>query len=90
MAMFKSITIGQYVPGSSFVHRLDPRTKILGALLLIILLFLVRSFAGYGFAAAFVALVMYVSKIPVRFVLRGLRPLLIIIILTLTLNVFHD
>lgn len=88
MAMFKSITIGQYVPGSSFVHRLDPRTKILGALLLIILLFLVRSFAGYGFAAAFVALVMYVSKIPVRFVLRGLRPLLIIIILTLTLNVF--
>ncbi len=88
MAMFRNITIGQYVPGSSFVHRLDPRTKILGALLLIILLFLVGSFAGYGFAAVFVALVMYTSKIPVKFVLRGIRPLLIIIILTLTLNVF--
>lgn len=88
MAMFKNITIGQYIPGTSFIHRLDPRTKILGTFMLIVMLFLVKTFVGYGFTALFIALVIFSSQIPVRFVLRGIRPLAVIIILTLSLHIF--
>lgn len=88
MAMLRNITIGQYVPGDSWIHRLDPRTKILATMALIALLFLVQSFAGYGFAALYVLAAVYVSKLPPRFVIRGLRPLLVIIVLTLTLHIF--
>ncbi len=88
MAMFKNITIGQYIPGTSFIHRLDPRTKIIAAFLLIILLFMLRSFIGYGFAALFIFGIIYLSRLPIIFVLRGIRPLLIIILLTLSLHIF--
>ncbi len=88
MAMLRNITIGQYVPGDSWIHRLDPRTKILATMALIALLFLVQSFPGYGFAALYVLAAVYVSKLPPRYVIRGLRPLLVIIILTLTLHIF--
>lgn len=88
MAIFKNITIGQYIPGNSVVHRLDPRTKILATAALIFLLFLISTFVGYGFAAAAIFAVIYVSKIPVKFVLRGIRPLMVIILLTLTLHIF--
>ncbi len=88
MAMLRNITIGQYIPGNSPVHRLDPRTKILSTMALIALLFLVQSFAGYGFAALFIAAAVYISKLPPRYVIRGLKPLLIIIVLTLSLHIF--
>ena len=51
MALFKNITIGQYIPGNSTIHRLDPRTKIIGTVLLIVLLFMVDTFWGYALAA---------------------------------------
>lgn len=88
MAMIKNITIGQYIPGESVVHRLDPRTKILATVLFISFLFLVNSFVGYGLAAVFIFIAVLLSQIPVKFILRGIRPLLVIIILTLSLHFF--
>jgi len=88
MAMMKNITIGQYIPGESIVHRLDPRTKILTTFLFIALLFLVDSFIGYGLSALLLLLMVVLSQIPVKYVLRGIRPLMFIIILTLCLHFF--
>ncbi|MDI9441298.1 MAG: energy-coupling factor transporter transmembrane protein EcfT [Firmicutes bacterium] len=86
--MFRNITIGQYIPGDSLIHRLDPRTKIVGTTALIVLLFLVKSFWGYLLVGLGIASVIYLSQIPWRFVLRGLRPLFVILILTVGLHFF--
>ncbi len=88
MALFKNITIGQYIPGNSIIHRLDPRTKILGTVLLIALLFLVDSVWGYLLAALAIFAVVHLSEIPIRIVLRGLRPLFVILFLTVSLHLF--
>lgn len=88
MALFKNITIGQYIPGNSVIHRLDPRTKIIGAVLLIVLLFLVDSFWGYALAALAIFGVVQLSEIPWKVVLRGLRPLFVILLLTVSLHLF--
>lgn len=88
MASFTSITIGQYLPGSSYIHRLDPRTKLLVTVLLIAVLFLVDTFVGYGLITAYVLLAFWLSQVPIKYILRGLRPIIFIIVLTLTLNVF--
>lgn len=85
---FKNLTIGQHIPGDSVIHRLDPRTKILGTTFLIVLLFLVNGFIGYGLAALAIAGVIFASGLPWRYVLRGLRPLFVILILTVSLNLF--
>lgn len=88
MTMFKNITIGQHIPGNSVIHRLDPRTKITGTTLLIVLLFLVKGFVGYAFTALAIAGVIWASELPWKFVIRGLRPLLVILILTVSLHLF--
>lgn len=88
MRMLRSITIGQHIPGDSVIHRLDPRTKILSTIFLIVLLFLVNSFVGYALAALGIALVIWASKIPWKRVIRGLRPLLVILLLTVGLHLF--
>ena len=88
MRMFRSITIGQYLPGDSLIHRLDPRSKILSTTLLIVLLFLVNGFVGYALVALAIALVVRAAQIPVKYVLRGLRPLLVILVLTIGLHLF--
>lgn len=85
---FRNLTIGQHIPGNSVVHRLDPRTKILGTTLLIVLLFAVNGFIGYGLVALAIAGVIHLAKLPWRYVIRGLRPLLVILLLTVGLNVF--
>ncbi|MGI6036792.1 MAG: energy-coupling factor transporter transmembrane component T family protein [Limnochordia bacterium] len=88
MANFRSITIGQYVPGDSFLHSLDPRTKIIITMLLIIVLFLVNTFAGYGLIALFILTLIFLSQLSPRFILRGLRPIIVILLFTLTLHIF--
>jgi len=88
MAMMKNITIGQYIPGESIVHQLDPRTKILATFLFIALLFLVDTFTGYALGALLLFSIVLLSRIPVKFVLRGIRPLAFIIVLTLCLHFF--
>ena len=80
------ITLGQYYPGNSFIHRLDPRTKILTTLLLIIAVFLANTAIGYGILCAMVVLIIAVSGIPLMMVLKSVKPLLLIIVMTLLLH----
>lgn len=86
--MIRDITIGQYYPGDSWVHRLDPRVKIMVTLLYIVALFVVHDF--FGFIIAFVGLeaVIIMSKVPRKFIWRGLKPVLLIIAFTLIINMF--
>ena len=80
------ITLGQYYPGHSFIHRLDPRTKILTTLLLIVAVFLANTAIGYGVLCAMVLFIIAVSGLPFMLVLRSVKPLLFIIVLTLALH----
>lgn len=86
--MLKDITLGQYFPGQSFVHLLDPRIKIIITFLFVILIFFVKTYLGYGMVFLFLVAAIAISKIPPKYVLKGLKPLLFIIILTFILNVF--
>ena len=85
--MLKDITIGQYFPGKSVIHRMDPRVKILLSLAYIVMLFVAGT--GWGLALGLIfALACYgIGRIPVRMILRGLKPILPIIIFTALLNV---
>lgn len=86
--MIKDITIGQYVPGDSFVHKLDPRTKIIASLLFIISLFIINKFIGYVFVIGFIGAAIANSKVSPSFFFKGLKPVLALIIITAVLNVF--
>ncbi len=86
--MLKSITIGQYIYRDSIIHRLDPRIKILITLLVMIGLFMVNSFLGFGLVALFIGVIIFLSKLPYVRVLRGLKPILFITIFTLILHLF--
>ena len=80
------ITLGQYYPGNSFIHRLDPRTKILSTLLLIVSVFLANTAIGYASLCAMVLFIILVSGLPFMLVLKSVKPLLFIIVLTLVLH----
>lgn len=86
--MIKDITIGQYIPGDSYVHKLDPRVKILISLIYIIDLFIVNNFAGYIFIILFTAASILISKIHLRYIYKGLKPIFILILITALLNIF--
>ncbi len=87
--MLKDITLGQYFPGDTVVHRLDPRTKLLLVVIYIVGLFNSVGWASYAFVILVTALSMAISKIKPRSALKGLKPLVIIIILTAVLNIFY-
>jgi energy-coupling factor transport system permease protein len=87
--MLKNITLGQYFPGNSVVHRLDPRTKLTLTFVYIVALFLSRNAFGYGLMFASLFAIVAVSGIKPKLLLRGLRPLIIIISITAFLNVFY-
>ncbi|MBQ3365466.1 MAG: energy-coupling factor transporter transmembrane protein EcfT [Acidaminococcaceae bacterium] len=80
------ITLGQYYPGNSFIHRLDPRTKILSTLLLIVAVFLANAAIGYAVLCAMVLFIILLSGLPFMLVLKSVKPLLFIIVLTLVLH----
>lgn len=86
--MLKDITIGQYVDTGSPIHRLDPRTKIILLLAFLILLFSAGSPLGYALIFAASAGIIILSKIPLKFILRGLKPMLFILIFTTLINLF--
>ncbi len=86
--MLRDITLGQYYPKDSVIHRLDPRVKITAVLVYIVMLFLVRDFTGYGVSLLAVIAVTAASGVPFRFILRGMRPIAVIILLTFILNLF--
>ena len=87
--MLKDITIGQFFPGNSAVHRLDPRVKIVLTVALIVLLFLAQGPVSYGLIILFLALVIGISRISPKMVVRGLKPILLIVMFTAVLNLFY-
>lgn len=86
--MLADIMLGQYFPGNSFIHRLDPRTKIVSTLLFISSIFLAEHYQAYGIVAVFVGGVIGLAGIPLIMILRSLKPLWMIIILTLLIHIF--
>ena len=88
--MLKDITLGQYFPGSTVVHRLDPRTKLLMVVLYIVALFLAKWWVSYGLMLAFLVTAVVLSRIRPKALFRGLKPLLIIIIFTALINLFYS
>ncbi len=86
--MFRDMTLGQYYPTNSVMHALDPRYKIMLALLFIVLAFLMNTIWGYLLLFALLVIAVALSKVPVRTVLRGLKPLMFILIFTFILNLF--
>ncbi|HPP36861.1 MAG TPA: energy-coupling factor transporter transmembrane component T, partial [Clostridiales bacterium] len=83
-----SITIGQYIPGDSVIHRADPRTKIVLSLVFMVVIFLLDSFWTITAMTLFVLLTVVISGVPMRYTLRGLKPIMFIIIFTALINIF--
>ena len=86
--MLTDITLGQYFPGTSFLHKLDPRIKIVATMIFIIAIFFAHSLASYALITAFVALSFAISRLPVKFILKSLKPLWVIIIFTMGVHIF--
>ncbi len=86
--MLRDITVGQYYPTTSFVHKLDPRFKILCAFAYITTLFMVDALTSYLIVLGFLGVAVHFSKVPVRYMLRGLKPIMFIIIFAFTINIF--
>jgi energy-coupling factor transport system permease protein len=86
--MIKNITIGQYVPGNSAIHRMDPRAKILMSFFFIFIIFLINKFSGYIFIAGLLLTVVTVSKLQLRYLYKGLKPIFLLLIITAMLNLF--
>lgn len=88
MEILKSVIIGQYIPGKSFVHRLDPRVKIVMLIIMIVFIFTIKNLAVYGLAFFFVFFVIVCARISPLFVLKSLRPILLFIFITFVFNLF--
>ena len=86
--MIKNITIGQYIPGDSYVHKLDPRIKIILSMLFVIGLFLINDFRGYIFIIPFVFFIILISKLKFQYIYKGLKPIFILLMITGLLNIF--
>ena len=86
--MLKDITLGQYFPGNSFVHRLDPRTKLVILVVYIVALFTAKSWVSYGLCLLFLGSSIAISTIPLKSIVKGMKPLVVILIFTGLLNLF--
>ena len=83
-----NITIGQYYPGNSVIHRLDPRTKIICTLIFITAVFLAKTYVAYALLAGFVSLIIIFSRLPLNLIIKGVKPLWFIILLTVLIHFF--
>ena len=88
--MLKDITLGQFFPGSSFLHRMDPRVKLVLTVALIVIVFISQGFIGFGVILLFILLAAFSSGIKLKFLVRGLKPILFIVLFTFVLNVFFQ
>ena len=86
--MIRDITLGQYYPANSKIHRLDPRVKVVCTILYLISLFVVNNLLGYLLAALFLAAIIRISKVPVKFIVKGLKPVMILLLITVGFNLF--
>ena len=87
--MLKDITLGQFFPGTSVIHRLDPRTKLIAVVLYIVALFCAESWVSYGVLLVFLLWTISVSRIPPKSIIRGMKPLIVILVFTGVLNLFY-
>jgi len=86
--MLDNITLGQYIPGNSALHRLDPRTKIIWTGILMVAVFLLETWQEYVMMGAFILILLMISEVPLKQSLKGIKPLLFILVLTAVLNIF--
>ena len=86
--MIRDITLGQYYPAKSILHRLDPRTKFLGTLAFLISVFIFHTFLGYAVATVFLVTMIGLSKVPVKFMFKGLKAIFMILMITVVFNIF--
>ena len=86
--MLKDITLGQFFPGNSVIHRLDPRTKLIMLVVYIVALFMAVSWVSYGIMAAFLLVAIKISTIPPKSIVKGMKPLVMILVFTGILNLF--
>ncbi len=86
--MLRDITLGQYYPVESFIHKLDPRTKIKSSFFIIISLFVINKLYGFALIFLLLSLTIYLSKVPVKFIFRGLKPILLFIVIAVIINIF--
>ena len=84
----KDITLGQYYPGDSVVHKLDPRTKLIGTILFLVSLFVVKNFTGFAFCAVCLAILVKISGVPFKYMARGLKAVMFLIVFTAIINLF--
>ena len=86
--MLRDITLGQYYPGESFIHKLDPRIKIIATLIYIVSLFVMVDFISYIFTILYLAACIIISRVPLKFMLKGMKMIVFIIALTFLINMF--
>lgn len=86
--MLRDITLGQYYQTDSVIHRLDPRTKLIGTICFIISLFIVDNFIGYLLAGAFLFAVIRMSKVPFKFMVRGMKAIVFLLVIAVVFNLF--
>lgn len=87
--MAKDITIGQYFPGESFIHKMDPRMKLVLNLTFIVMIFVCSNFYSLGLMVIALSIMVKASEVPLKTILKGIKPVLIIIIITALLNLFY-
>ncbi|WP_031552180.1 energy-coupling factor transporter transmembrane component T family protein [Oribacterium sp. FC2011] len=86
--MIREITLGQYYPVDSIIHRLDPRVKLLGTLVFLVALFVVDSWTMYGVAAVVLGILIKLSNVPLKFMTKGLKNILILLLISVSFNLF--
>ncbi len=86
--MIRDITIGQYYPANSIIHRLDPRVKIVCTLIYMISLFVINNVCGYALALLFLVFVIKASGVPFQFIVKGLKPIVVLLLITVLFNLF--
>lgn len=86
--MLRDITLGQYYPSGSVIHRLDPRVKIAATMVFLVSLFVTSSVTGYVIATIVLAACIHVSKVPFSYITRGLKPVLVILLISVSFNIF--
>ncbi len=84
----RDITIGQYYPADSVLHRLDPRVKLIGTFAFLVSLFAGKGLIAYGIATVFLAALIGLSKVPFKMILKGLKAIIIILLITVSFNLF--
>ena len=86
--LLKDITLGQFFPGNSPVHRINASVKIILSIIYLVMIFTIKNFIGYALLGGFILAVVWSSKVPLKFIIKGLRPVLFFIVFTAVINAF--